>query len=116
MSEENKDIEEKMTNEESNAAREKKSEEKGSISHRKKKKSKAEEMVTIKLFKDNKDYKDDVVVGVNGKMWKIQRGVEVKVPAYVAEVIERSQEQDKQAADNLERLVSQYKEKTKEQQ
>ncbi len=51
-------------------------------------------MVKIKLFKDGKDYKDDVTVGVNGKFYKIQRGVEVKVPDFVAEVLENQERQD----------------------
>lgn len=53
-------------------------------------------MVKIKLFKDNKAYKDDVTVGVNGVFYKVQRGVEVEVPDYVAEVIRNSERQDEQ--------------------
>ena len=61
--------------------------------------------VVIKLFKDNHRYKDDLVVGVNGKFWQIKRGVEVEVPDYVAEVIENSLAQQQIAAmlcDDLE--------------
>ncbi|MBP3703637.1 MAG: hypothetical protein J6I65_07595 [Lachnospiraceae bacterium] len=53
-------------------------------------------MVKIKLFKDNKTYKDDVTVGVNGVFYKVQRGVEVEVPDFVAEVIRNSERQDAQ--------------------
>ena len=35
---------------------------------------------------------DDVLVGVNGKTWLIKRGVEVEVPAYVAEVLQHSED------------------------
>lgn len=66
---------------------------------------KADEMVTIKLFKDNKDYKDDLTVLVNGTAYKIQRGVPVPVPAYVAEVIEHSATQDAKTAELIEKLV-----------
>lgn len=62
--------------------------------------------VVIKLFKDNHMYKDDVTVGVNGKFWRIKRGVEVEVPECVAEVIENSIRQRETAAnlsDELER-------------
>jgi hypothetical protein len=56
-------------------------------------------MEKITLFKDNKDYKDDLFVSVNGERFQIQRGVEVEVPDYVAEVIKHSVEQDIIAAD-----------------
>lgn len=64
-----------------------------------------EERVTIKLFKDSKEYKDDLTVGVNGKMFRIQRGVEVSVPKYVAEVVEHSAAQDYKTAQLIEGLV-----------
>lgn len=54
----------------------------------------AEKMVKITLMRDNKNYQGDVFVGVNGKTWQIQRGVEVEVPDYVAEVLKNSMKQD----------------------
>lgn len=66
---------------------------------------KQKDLVTIRLFKDAKDYKDDLVVGVNGKIYQIQRGVEVEVPRHVAEVIERSQETDEKTASIIAGLV-----------
>ncbi len=68
-----------------------------------KKGKKKDEMVRIKLFKDGDKYKDDVFVGVNGKAFKIQRGVEVEVPAYVADVLEQSMQQDFNTASMIER-------------
>lgn len=61
-------------------------------------------MVKITLFKDNKDYKDDLFVSVNGERFQIQRGVEVEVPDYVAEVIRNSIAQDIIAADTAKEL------------
>lgn len=52
------------------------------------------ERVTVKLFRDNERYKDDVFVGINGVGYRIQRGVEVQVPRFVAKVLEQSQQQD----------------------
>jgi hypothetical protein len=52
------------------------------------------ELVKVKLFKDNRRYKGDVFVSVNGRRYQIQRGVEVEVPPEVAEVLEHSQHQD----------------------
>ena len=40
--------------------------------------------VTVTLFSDGAQYKDDAVVIVNGKTWLIARGVPVSVPKYVA--------------------------------
>lgn len=53
-----------------------------------------EELVPVRLFKDGKEYTDDVYVGINGQNWLIKRGVEVMVPRKVALVLEESQMQD----------------------
>ena len=64
--------------------------------------AKAEEkddrMVTIHLFKDDDRYAAPVFVGVNGDSYLIQRGIDVKVPKAVAEVLEHSQMQDELTA------------------
>ena len=60
-------------------------------------------MVKIKLFKDNHEYKDDVFVAVNGERYQIQRGKEVEVPDYIAEVLEHSAEQDARTAEFIEK-------------
>ena len=73
-----------------------------------------EEKVEIKLFKDSGDYKDDVFVQVNGKAFIIKRGVKVKVPRYVALVLENSQEQDEQTADLIAQKGEEYDQKAKE--
>ena len=52
---------------------------------------------TIRLYKDNDKYKDDVQVIVNGKVFIIQRGVDVEVPDFVAEVLDNAQKQGKDA-------------------
>ena len=49
---------------------------------------KPNDLVPIRLFKDNDKYKDDVFVAVNGRSFQIKRGETVQVPAYVAEVLE----------------------------
>lgn len=51
------------------------------------------EPVTINLFKDDGKYKDDVFVAVNGKRFRIQRGKDITVPRYVAEVIRNAKDQ-----------------------
>ena len=56
-----------------------------------------EEMVKIHLFKDNKNYNGDVFVGVNGRTFQIQRGVDVEVPECVAAVLRNSETQNAEA-------------------
>ncbi|MCI1958795.1 MAG: hypothetical protein LKJ25_04125 [Clostridia bacterium] len=56
----------------------------------------------IKLFKDNKDYKDDVFVSVNFNSYQIKRGVEVEVPEPIYEALENSYKQDLETADLIE--------------
>ena len=55
--------------------------------------------VKIRLFKDSGKYKDDLVVGLNGRMFQVRRGIEVEVPWAVAEIIRESMEQDQAAAE-----------------
>ena len=51
-----------------------------------KKNTGAENTVKIKLPRERRD-QEDVFVGVNERSWLIKRGVEVEVPACVAEVL-----------------------------
>lgn len=67
-----------------------------------------EELVPIRLFKDNDKYKDDVFVAVNGRSFQIKRGETVQVPSYVAEVLEQSMAQDNATANLIERETSAY--------
>lgn len=50
-----------------------------------------EKMVKILLPRGRKNEENFVIVSVNGRSWKIMRGVEVSVPDYVAEVLENAQ-------------------------
>ena len=64
--------------------------------------------VMIHLFKDSGKYKDDVVVGLNGKVWQIQRGVDVEIPWAVAQVLERHKKLQEYAADYALREQQNY--------
>ena len=71
-----------------------------------KKPEQGQKMVKIKLFKGGSGkYADDVFVGLNGETYKIQRGVEVEVPAGVAEILEHSAQQDALTSERLEKLA-----------
>ncbi len=59
-------------------------------------------MVEIELFRDNKDYKDDVFVAVNGESCVIARGEKVKVKKKFADVITQSMNQDVRAANLMD--------------
>lgn len=71
------------------------------------------EKVTIKLFRDNGKYKDDLTVTVNGVTYQIQRGVTVEVPRFIADVIAQSERQDTHTANMIEKLVTDFEDKTK---
>ena len=60
----------------------------------------------IRLFKDNQRYKTPVFVGVNGETYLIQRGVDVEVPAAVAEVLRHSEEMDNAANEKIAAAVA----------
>ena len=51
-------------------------------------------LVEIELFRENKDYKDNVFVAVNGESVVIARGRKVKVKKKFADVIYQSMRQD----------------------
>ena len=50
-----------------------------------------EKMTTVLLPRGRKQEENFVIVSVNGRSWKIMKGVEVQVPDYVAEVLEDAQ-------------------------
>ena len=72
-----------------------------------------DELVKYKAFKDNDKYKDDITVIVNGKIWRIQRGVDVEIPRYVLKVIEQSNDQDLKATNYAEQKQNAYKHSSK---
>lgn len=67
---------------------------------------KANEPVTIRLFKDSDKYKSDVFVCINGESWLIKRGESVQVPRKVADVLALADDQIGAAAD----VISEYEE------
>lgn len=73
--------------------------------------SKEDDMVEIEIFKDTDRYKDDVIVSLNGKVFQIKRGVRVKVPAAVKEILDHSREQDQQTALMTEELENDFQQK-----
>lgn len=60
----------------------------------------------IHLFKDNGRYSGARFVSVNGEAYLIQRGVDVEVPAAVAEVLRHSEEMDNAANEKIAAAVA----------
>lgn len=73
----------------------------------------SQELVPVKLFKDNDKYKFDLTVIVNGRSFQIQRGKQVMVPRYVADVILQSEIQDQQTADLMQTMSDEAQDKMK---
>ena len=71
----------------------------------------AKKMTKVKLFKDYGEYRDDVFVAVNGESYLIQRGVEVEVPDYIAEVLEHSAQQDEKTQQLMAQTQALYQQK-----
>lgn len=66
------------------------------------------ELVEVKLFKDNNKYKDDVFVAVNGENCVIKRGEKVKIKRKFAEVLENSDLQDYETSKLIEKKSSEF--------
>lgn len=73
-----------------------------------------DEKVPISLFKDDGKYSDDVSVTVDEVKYLIQRGTTVIVPRKVAVVLAQSDSQDKQTADLITKLESEFAKKNKQ--
>ncbi len=61
------------------------------------------EYISVKLFKDNDRYKDDVYVAINGQNCIIKRGEWVRVKRKFALVLDASEIQDMRTAEFIER-------------
>lgn len=66
------------------------------------------ELVEVKLFKDNNKYKDDVFVSVNGENCVIKRGIRVKVKRKFAELLDKSDLQDYETNMLIEKKSSEF--------
>lgn len=66
------------------------------------------ELVEVKLFKDNNKYKDDVYVSVNGENCVIKRGEKVKVKRKFADVLDKSDLQDYETSLLIEKKSSEF--------
>ena len=65
-----------------------------------------EQMVKILLPRGRKNEENFVIVSVNGRSWKIMRGVEVEVPLCAAEVLENARRMESTARSYVDRMAN----------
>lgn len=70
--------------------------------------AKGEELVEVKLFKDNDKYKEPVFVGCNGETIAIERGVRVKIKKKFADILDNSEHQDYETSKMIENKSSEF--------
>ena len=66
------------------------------------------EYISVKLFKDNDRYRDDVYVAVNGQNCIIKRGEWVRIKRKFALVLDASEIQDMKTGEFMEREQSRF--------
>lgn len=71
------------------------------------------EKVPFFAFKDGDKYKDDITVCVNGKVYRVKRGVQVMIPRFVYDVLMQSMCQDRASADFCEAKSNEYASETR---
>ena len=64
-----------------------------------------DKMTTILLPRGRKNEENFVIVSVNGRSFKIMKGVEVQVPGYVAEVLENNRARAEEARRYVDRMA-----------
>ena len=62
-------------------------------------------MTKILLPRGRKNEENFVIVSVNGRSFKIMKGVEVEVPDYVAEVLDNGRKMAEEARSYVERMA-----------
>lgn len=65
-----------------------------------------EQMVKILLPRGRKNEENFVIVSVNGRSWKIMRGVEVEVPLCAAEGLENARMMESTARSYVDRMAN----------
>lgn len=66
------------------------------------------ESVPFYAFKDNDKYKDDIVVGINGKNWQIKRGIQMLIPRFVYNAIMDSERQKLEASNTSQGFIDKF--------
>ncbi|MBQ4582139.1 MAG: hypothetical protein IJB04_02755 [Oscillospiraceae bacterium] len=64
-----------------------------------------DKMTKVMLPRGRKNEENFVIVSVNGRSFKIMKGVEVEVPAYVAEVLDNNRRMAEEARRFVEKMA-----------
>ena len=70
-----------------------------------KKQDRAAEMVSVTIPRGRKQEENFIIVSVNGRSFKIMKGVQVEVPDYVAEVLVNSRMMAEEARRYVDRMA-----------
>ena len=70
-----------------------------------KKQDRAAETVSVTIPRGRKQEENFVIVSVNGRSWKIMKGVQVEVPDYVREVLVNSRMMADEARRYVDRMA-----------
>ena len=70
-----------------------------------KKQDRAAETVSVTIPRGRKQEENFVIVSVNGRSFKIMKGVQVEVPGYVAEVLVNSRMMAEEARRYVDRMA-----------
>ena len=70
-----------------------------------KKQDMTEQMVSVTIPRGRKQEENFVIVSVNGRSFKIMKGVQVEVPGYVAEVLVNSRMMAEEARRYVDRMA-----------
>ena len=62
-------------------------------------------MAKVLIPRGRKNEENFVIIGVNGRSWKIMKGVEVKIPDYVAEVLENAEMMAEEARRYVDKMA-----------
>lgn len=63
-----------------------------------KKKADPKNLVEVTLFQDTDKYSEPLTVVLNGKVWRLERGIPLKVPKDIKEIIDHSEYQNNMTA------------------
>lgn len=63
-----------------------------------KKKADPNNLVEVTLFQDTDKYSEPLTVVLNGKVWRLERGIPLKVPKDIKEIIDHSEYQNNMTA------------------
>lgn len=75
--------------------------------------SEGDKKIQVELFRDNKDYKNDVFVAVNGESCVITRGKKVMAKKKFANILRNSRIQDTNTARLMDEKSDEFKAETK---